>query len=511
MNQENVLLRVENVKKEFPGVKALDGVEFSLKAGEIHALMGENGAGKSTLIKVITGVYQRDAGSMILGDKEVCPESVLEAESYGISTVFQEVNLIRTLSVAENILLGRQPKKYGCLNWKEINAHARKALARLGIYDLDVTKELSHCSMAVQQMVAIARALDIDAKILILDEPTSSLDEKEVEALFEVMRNLRDQGLGIVFVTHFLGQVYQVCDRITVLRNGGYVGDYDIKDLPKLKLISKMLGKDIEDLESIELKGRHREPLTTEEFLIAEDLGRIGAVDPLDLSIKKGEIVGLAGLLGSGRTETARLLFGADSRTSGSTRINNREYRLGSPMDAIRRGIGFCSEDRKGEGIIPNLSVRENIILALQAKRGLLRKIKRSEQITIAEHYISALKIKTPSAEAAIKNLSGGNQQKVLLARWLAVQPELIILDEPTRGIDVGAKAEIEKLINKLSDDGVAVLFISSELEEVVRVCDRISVLRDRKKIGELVGDEIDEQKIMQVIASEVGEERKSV
>ena len=509
MSQEDVLLRVENVKKVFPGVKALDRVEFTLRAGEIHALMGENGAGKSTLIKVMTGVYQRDAGSMKLFGEEVCPESVLEAESYGISTVFQEVNLIRTLSVAENILLGRQPKKYGCLNWREINAHAQRALARLGIYDLDVTTELSHCSMAVQQMVAIARALDIDAKILILDEPTSSLDEKEAQALFEVMRRLKDQGLGIVFVTHFLGQVYEVCDRITVLRNGMYVGAADIKDLPKIKLISKMLGKEIEDIESIELTGRHREPLDTEEFLVAEDLGRIGGVDPLDLSIKKGEIVGLAGLLGSGRTETARLLFGADSRTSGSTRIMNKEYKLDSPMDAINKGIGFCSEDRKGEGIIPNLSVRENIVLALQAKRGILRKIKNSEQSAIAEHYISALNIKTPSAETPIRNLSGGNQQKVLLARWLAVQPELIILDEPTRGIDVGAKAEIERLINRLSDDGVAVLFISSELEEVVRVCDRINVMRDRKKIGELTGDDIDEQKIMAVIASELQEERE--
>ncbi len=505
---QDVLLRAENVSKEFPGVKALDGVEFSLKAGEIHALMGENGAGKSTLIKVITGVYQRDGGSVKLYGEEVYPTSVLEAEQHGISTVFQEVNLVRTLSVAENILLGRQPKKYGCLDWGAINAHARKALARLGIHDLDVTAELSHCSMAIQQMVAIARALDIDAKILILDEPTSSLDEKEVEALFTVMRKLKEDGLGIVFVTHFLGQVYQVCDRITVLRNGGYVGDYDIKDLPKIKLISAMLGKEIEDIESIELKERERDVSQAEDFLVAENIGKYGVIDPLDISVKRGEIVGLAGLLGSGRTESVRLLFGADKKSSGSTRINKNLINISSPRDAISKGIGFCSEDRKGEGIIPNLSVRENIILALQAKRGTFRKIKRSEQDSLANHYIEALKIKTPSPETPIKNLSGGNQQKVLLARWLAVQPELIILDEPTRGIDVGAKAEIEHLINKLSDDGVAVIFISSELEEVVRVCDRINILRDRKKIGELIGDDIDEQKIMQVIA-EVHDEKE--
>ena len=350
MSMGEVLLKAENVSKVFPGVKALDKVEFTLKAGEIHALMGENGAGKSTLIKVITGVYQRDGGSVALFGEEVRPGSVLEAEEHGISTVFQEVNLVRNLSVAENILLGRQPKKYGCLNWKEINAHARRALARLGV-DIDVTMELSRCSMAVQQMVAIARALDIDAKILILDEPTSSLDEKEVEALFEVMRKLKNQGLGIVFVTHFLGQVYEVCDRITVLRNGCYVGDYAIKDLPKIKLISRMLGKDIKDIESIELKGRERDLGQVTELLVAEGIGRDGAIAPLDISIKEGEIVGLAGLLGSGRTESARLLFGADSRTSGRTIIKGKESRLDSPQDAINNGIGFCSEDRKVKGL----------------------------------------------------------------------------------------------------------------------------------------------------------------
>lgn len=502
-----VLLKAEAVEKEFPGVKALDGVDFTLKSGEIHALMGENGAGKSTLIKVITGVYQKDAGRVEFFGKEVHPGSVLETESYGVSTVFQEVNLVPTLSVAENILLGRQPKRFGCLDWPEINRHARKALARLGL-DIDVTSELSSCSMAIQQMVAIARALDIDAKILILDEPTSSLDEKEVDALFAVMKKLRDDGMGIVFVTHFLGQVYEVCDTITVLRNGGFVGDYPVSELPKISLIARMLGKDETELEGLDLVGRDRDLSGNDDFLVGESIGRKGAIDPLDISIKKGEIVGLAGLLGSGRTETARLLFGADSDCSGSTRIKNREVRFSSPRDAISNGIGFCSEDRKGEGIIPNLSVRENIMLALQAKRGVFRKMSNAEQLELANHYIEKLSIKTPSPEAAIKNLSGGNQQKVLLARWLAIQPELIILDEPTRGIDVGAKAEIEKLINKLSDEGVAVLFISSELEEVVRVCDRINILRDRHKVGELVGRDIDEQRIMQVIAG-VNEEKE--
>jgi monosaccharide-transporting ATPase len=491
------LLQIRGLAKSFPGVKALDGVDFTARAGEIHALMGENGAGKSTLIKVLTGVYRRDAGSMSLDGREIDPAFPREAEAAGISTVYQEVNLVGPLSVAENILLGRLPRRFGVINWRETRRRAEAALARLGLR-LDVRRQLDSCSVAIQQMVAIARALDVDARVLVLDEPTSSLDEQEVAALFSVMRKLRDEGLAIVFVTHFLDQVYAVCDRITVLRNGALVGEYRSDELPRLQLIGKMLGRD----PTPEAGDRRDSNAAAGEILLsAEQIGRRGHMNPVTLDIRKGEVVGLAGLLGSGRTETARMLFGIDPAENGEIRIEGRPVRLTSPARAMRAGLAFCSEDRKAEGIAPNLSVRENLILAMQSGRGVLRKLPLSDQLELAERFTAALGIKTPSPETPIRNLSGGNQQKVLLARWLAVQPRLIILDEPTRGIDVGAKAEIEKLVRSLRDKGMSVLFISSELEEVVRDCDRVVVLRDRRKAGELSGAEISEHRVMQLVA----------
>ena len=501
------VLQVRGACKSFPGVRALDGVDFTVRAGEIHALMGENGAGKSTLIKLITGVFSRDAGEALLDGMPVHPRSPREAEACGISTVFQEVNLIPHLSVAENICLGRQPTRLGAIRWGAIRSRARAALARLDL-KLDVDRPLSSCSIAIQQIVALARALDVSARLLILDEPTSSLDEKECEGLFTVMRKLRAEGLGIVFVTHFMDQVYAVSDRITVLRNGALVGEYLTADLPRLQLVARMIGKDVKDVEAMEQASTatHAAAATGAPVLEARGLGRRGAVLPFDLSIHPGEVVGLAGLLGSGRTETARLLFGADRADSGSLRLFNEPAVLGSPAAAIRRRIAFTSEDRKREGLIPNLSVRENIVLALQASRGPWRKLSRSEQNALAERFIQALRIKTPDASQLIRNLSGGNQQKVLLARWLATEPKLFILDEPTRGIDVGAKAEIEKLIGSLRAEGLAVLFISSELEEVVRTSGRVVVLRDRRHLGELAGRELSEQAIMARIAAPAGE-----
>ena len=491
------LLEMRNISKAFGGVKALEDVRLTLRAGEIHALMGENGAGKSTLIKVLTGVHARDGGSIEFDGRAISPRSPKEAEAHGISTVYQEVNLIPTLSVAENIMLGRQPKRFGIIRWKAMRAQAGRALARLGL-DLDVTRELRSCSIAVQQMVAIARALDVQAKLLILDE-------QECAALFDVMRRLRGEGLAILFVTHFLDQVYAVTDRITVLRNGGFVGTFETSELPRLDLIGKMLGRELKEDARATKTVAGRAPGDAREssvpVLEARALGRRGAMHPIDLRIGEGEVVGLAGLLGSGRTETARMLFGADRPNSGEIRVRGEVVSLASPRKAIRRGLAFCSEDRKAEGIIPNLSVRENLVLALQASRGPARLLPRAEQMRIAEHYIRLLDIRTPGAEAPIRNLSGGNQQKVLLARWLALQPRLIILDEPTRGIDVGAKAEIEKLVASLREKGMSVLFISSELEEVVRVSQRVIVLRDRRKAGELGGDEVNEHSIMNLIA----------
>lgn len=491
------VLKMRNVHKAFQGVKALAGAELTLRGGEIHALMGENGAGKSTLIKVLTGVYAPDDGIIEFCGRRIAPRSPREAEAVGISTVYQEINLVPTMSVADNILLGRQPTRFGCLRKRELRRRAEAAIARLGL-NLDVARSLGSCSLAVQQMVAIARALDVQARLLILDEPTSSLDEREVEFLFNIMRRLRSEGMAILFVTHFLNQVYAVSDSITVLRNGTFVGEFRTADLPRLQLIGAMLGRTFEEVQ--QLKGTVvGEPGQT--FLEARGLGKQAVLHPIDLNIASGEVLGLAGLLGSGRTETAKLLFGIDHPDAGEVRVQGKPVSLTSPRRAVRHGLAFSSEDRKSEGVIPHLSVRENLILAMQASRGVLRLLARKEQETLAEHYIRALNIKTPGPETPIQNLSGGNQQKVLLARWLALQPKLIILDEPTRGIDVGAKGEIEKLVHSLSAKGMAVLFISSDLEEIVRTCQRVAVLRDRRKIGELSGPNVQANQIMSLIA----------
>jgi simple sugar transport system ATP-binding protein len=509
MHASEPFLQMQGITKTFPGVRALSGVDFFVRRGEIHALMGENGAGKSTLIKVLTGVYPRDAGEILLAGRPIHPRSVAGAEALGISTVYQEVNLIPHLSVAENICLGRQPTRFGKIRWKAVSARARQALERLEVA-IDVSQELSSHSIAVQQMVAIARALDTSASLLILDEPTSSLDETETEELFAVMRRLRGQGLGIIFITHFLDQVYEVADRITVLRNGERVGQFETARLPRIGLIAKMIGREPEAPAAPAGAAAKSAPEEREAFLDARGLGRKGGVEPMDLAVGRGEVVGLAGLLGSGRTEVARLLFGIDKADSGEIWIEGKKTILASPRRAIEKGLAFCSEDRKTEGLIPDLSVRENIILAMQASRGPLRRLPMGRQVQMAEHYIRALDIKTPSPEQTVGNLSGGNQQKVLLARWLAMQPRLIILDEPTRGIDVGAKAEIEKLVARLAAEGMAILFISAELEEVVRNSHRVVVLRDRAKVAELAGTEIDEQVIMHAIARHETEETPS-
>ena len=512
--EQSPLLQLRGVTKHFPGVTALSGVDFSVRAGEVHALLGENGAGKSTLIKVLTGVHPPDAGEFLLDGRSIRAAAPKEAEAAGISTVYQEVNLIPALSVAENIALGRQPGRFGFVNWRAVRRHAREALARLEI-DCDVDAELGSLSVALQQMVAIARALDLRAKLLVLDEPTASLDEKEVAELFTVMGRLRGEGLGLIFVTHFLDQVYAISDRITVLRNGQLVGEYATTKLPRLKLVSLMLGREVKDEAGrgsvaagapacLDLEFTDRQagtPVATPPLLEARGLTRSGAIQPIDLTLHRGKVTGLAGLLGSGRTETARLLFGIDTPDGGEIRVRDQRVEFTAPRDAVQLGLAFCSEDRKTEGIFPNLSVRENLILALQAKRGVFRTLPRAEQEKLCNHYIAALRIKTPSPETPIRNLSGGNQQKVLLARWLATQPELIILDEPTRGIDVGAKAEIEQLIAKLRDDGLAVLLISSEIEEIVRNCSRVLVLRERKLEGEIAGTDLTPERLMRVMA----------
>lgn len=494
---QDILLVMEEIKKEFPGVVALNNVRFFLRAGEVHALLGENGAGKSTLIKVLTGVEHMDSGTVMMDGSAISIKSPLEAQKHGISTVYQEVNLCPHLSVAENIYVGREPLKFGRIDWKEIIQRAKELLKQFDL-DIDVTKKLDNYSVAVQQMIAIARAVDVKAKILILDEPTSSLSNTEVDKLFRIMRMLKKQGMGIVFVTHFLEQVYEITDRITVLRNGEYVGTYDTDKLPRVELIGKMIGKEYEELADASRSAVQAG--TGEEYLRLEDAGSAD-IAHISLQFKKGEVTGFSGLLGSGRSEIARLLFGADKKTSGKTFIKGREVHITDPLDAIRNDIAFCSENRKKEGIIGDLTIRENIIIALQAKRGLGKAIRYNEAQQIAEKFIEELAIKTPSTDQKIKNLSGGNQQKVLLARWLATNPELLILDEPTRGIDIGAKAEIQKIVTRLAKEGMSCVFISSEMEEMLRCCSKMYVLRDKEIVAELAGEEIKEARIMEHIA----------
>jgi simple sugar transport system ATP-binding protein len=496
--EASALLEARGVSKSFPGVQALSGVDLTILRGQVHALMGENGAGKSTLIKVLTGVHPRDAGTIRLEGREIRLHSPKQAEALGITTVFQEVNLIPHLSVAENICLGRQPTRAGVIRWGAMAERARQALARVDV-TMDVARPLSACPIALQQLTAIARALDVSARLLILDEPTSSLDEQEVADLFKVLRKLRSEGMGMILVTHFLDQVYEISDRITVLRDGQLVGEYETAKLPKVELISRMIGRPF--TESIAARKPPAVAAQTEPLVELKQYGRKNSVAPIDLKVQQGEIVGLAGLLGSGRTETARLMFGLDKADSGEMHVRGKPVVPKTPRHAIRAGFGFTPENRKSEGIIPHLSVRENIVLALQARQGAARTLSRARQLEIADEFIKLLDISTPSTEQPVMNLSGGNQQKVLLARWLATQPGLLILDEPTRGIDVGAKAEIEKLMESLRQKGMGILFISSELEEVVRDSQRVIVLRDRRKVGELSGEQITEKAVMHTIA----------
>jgi len=463
--------------------------------------VGENGAGKSTLIKALTGVEHPDAGVIMLDGKPIQVKSPQHAQTLGISTVYQEINLCPNLTVAENILIGREPRRFGSVDWRGMNRLARQYLRRLDI-DIDVTQTLGDYPVAIQQMAAIARAVEVaSAKILILDEPTSSLDAHETAKLFEVMRKLKAEGVAIIFITHFLDQVYEISDRITVLRNGRLVGAYDTATLSRFELISKMIGRSLTEFEDMtRLKKQSGRQETSEPYVEARGLGRSGAIEPFDLDMHPGEVIGLAGLLGSGRSELAGLLFGTDRPDSGKLVIDGQPVDRFSPLASINRGVGLCPEDRKADGIVEELSVRENIALALQASRGWFKYLTGPQQYALADKYIHLLNIATPNADQAVRNLSGGNQQKVILARWLATNPQVLILDEPTRGIDIGAKAEIQKLVLSLAEEGKSCLFISSELDEVQRTSHRIVVLRDRHKVAEFDGD-VDQQTIMQRIA----------
>ena len=495
-----MLLSIRSLSKSFPGTKALDGVDFDLAAGEVHALLGENGAGKSTLIKCLTGAYRRDAGEIALDGMPISPASTSEAQELGIGTVYQEVNLLPNLTVAQNLTFGREPRRFGLVDGRGQRAMAREMMAPYGL-DIDVGRNLGSYSVAIQQVVAIARAVALSGKVLILDEPTASLDAAEVRMLFDVVRGLRDQGLGIVFVSHFLDQVFEISDRLTVLRNGCKVVTEETRSLDRVQLIRHMLGRELEAAEA-EPRARREGDADRPVALTFDGLGKPGVIEPFDLTVRRGEVIGMGGLLGSGRTETAELMFGVRGASTGQVRDADGPVSVGSPREAIAAGFGFAPEDRKTDGIIADLSIRENIILALQARRGWARPIPRAEQDRMARDYIEKLDIRTSGPEKAIGDLSGGNQQKVVLARWLAMNPRFLILDEPTRGIDVGAHAEILRLIEALTEDGMSILLISSELDELIASSDRIIVVRDRRHVMELTGAEITSDRIMSAIAA---------
>lgn len=494
---ENIILSLRGIKKVFPGVIALDNASLHLRAGEIHALLGENGAGKSTLIKVMTGVYERDGGEQIIDGQHVRPVSVADAQRLGISSVYQEINLLPNLTVAQNIFLGREPKKFGLVHWSKMNAQSTALLEQYNIR-IDVTQPLANYSVAIQQMVAIARGVEMSAKVLILDEPTASLDQSEVLSLFAIMRQLRDRGLAVLFVTHFLSQVYEICDRITVLRNGKFIAEHSVSSLPEQKLVSLMLGK---ELQSNLAEVSNTDPKQVGDPILSINNASVkNRLYPIDFNVYPAEVVGLAGLLGSGRTELCEMIFASHPATTGRVSMGSGQP-ISHNREAIANGMGLCPEDRKRDGIFAGMSIRENITIALQVKNGWWRNINKKQRQKIADYYIKVLAIATPDADKAIGELSGGNQQKVILARWLATQPKLLLLDEPTRGIDIGAHAEIIRLIRKLCNDGMALIVASSEIDELVHISSRVLVMRDRRMACELVGEEVNQNAIMRAIA----------
>lgn len=497
------LLRMEGIRKVFSGHVALDNLNFQLERGEVHSLVGENGAGKSTLIKIMTGAYHRDNGRMWLEGREVNFNSPEDAQAAGVVAVYQEINLLMYRTVAENIFLGREPRRFGFIDWKRMVSDAGAILKRLGL-EIDPGATLGSLNIALRQMVAIARGVSFGAKVVVLDEPTSSLTEREVSLLYDVIRRLKAEGVGVVYISHRFDELYTVCDRVTILRDGKFVATRALDALEKIDLVCLMLGKRREELQkkgATAFGGHRSDSQETAPLLRAENLTRGRKLNRVTLEAGRGEIVGMAGLLGSGRTETARAIFGADALDAGEIHFEGKRLLLSSPGDAIRAGLAFLSEDRKAEGIIPELSVRENLTLAalpLLSKAGV---VSRARQDEVVGRFMNRLGIKASSAEQKIRELSGGNQQKVLLARWLCKNPRFLILDEPTRGIDIGAKGEIQSLVNELAESGLGVLMISSELEELVEGSSRVIVMRDGQAVAELRGVDISQDNIIQAMA----------
>ena len=494
------LLSMRAISKTFGGIPALSRAMLDVSAGEVHALIGQNGAGKSTMIKILTGYVVRDSGEIVFDGAPFAASSPQDAQAKGISTIYQEINLVPYRSITENICLGRERRRFGLLDWAAMHEEARALLARFQV-DIDVRKPLMRFSTATQQMVAIARAIGFKAKLVIMDEPTSSLDEREVSVLFDVIRQLKQSGVSVIFVSHKLDELYAVCDRVTIMRDGRTVKTAELQDVSKIELVASMLGRDVAQVAKSATAFGGRKSHIGETMLSGVHLNAGHKVHDVSFDVRRGEIVGLAGLLGSGRTETARIVFGADPVRSGALTLEGKDFAPRQPVEAIERGVGFASEDRKLEGIVPDMSVAENLTLALLPRLTRAGVVDAAKQRAVVEKFISSLGVRCSGPEQPIRELSGGNQQKVLLARWLAMNPKLLILDEPTRGIDVGAKAEIQKIIKQLAEDGLGVLMISSELEEVLEGSDRVFVLREGRSVAELTHAQATETAVMAAMA----------
>ncbi|MCC6614807.1 MAG: sugar ABC transporter ATP-binding protein [Anaerolineae bacterium] len=498
------LIELKNISKHFPGVQALDDISLEIASGEIHGLLGENGAGKSTLIKILAGAHRPDGGTIELDGQPVHIENPHKAQELGIVTIYQEFNLVPQLTIAENVFIGREPRRGIFMSWGQMAAQTRALTDRLGI-PLDPMTLVRDLSVAEQQMVEIARALSMKSRLIIMDEPTSALSEKEVVQLFKIMRDLREQGLSMIFITHRLEEVMETCDRITVLRDGQNAGKANVSDVTVQDIIRMMVGRPVDDL----YRGEHSRPTGGETVLEVRNLRRkINRYDPhaivlhdVSLKVRRGEILGIAGLVGAGRTEIARVIFGADPIESGEIVIEGQEAQIRSPQDAIRYGIGLVPEDRKQQALFLALAVRENMSIAalpdLLMPGGFIRAREESQLI---DEYQRMLNIRMASPEQHVSNLSGGNQQKVVIARWMALQPKLLIVDEPTRGIDVGAKAEVHALLHDMAAKGIAIIMISSELPEILGMSDRIVTVREGRVTGVVNREDADEETLMKLM-----------
>lgn len=489
MEHKNIL-EFQGINKSFVGVKVLQDISFGIKKGEVHALLGENGAGKSTLMKILSGAYSKDSGQITWEGKAVDIKNTVDSERLGIAIIYQELNLIPELTVAENIYLNRQPRKYGLISWEKLYKDAKNAIKQINV-ELNPKAVVSSLSVAQQQMVEIAKAISLNSKLLIMDEPTSTLTDAETKKLFEVIKNLKEKGITIIYISHRMEEIFSICDSFTVMRDGVYIAGGNIKDVDTDKIIEYMVGRSLSQIFP------QRNNKIGNVVLEAEHIANDAEVKDVSFSLKKGEILGFAGLVGAGRTETLKAVFGADKRARGSVKINGKKVSIRSPQMAIRQGIGFLPEDRKKEGLVTELPVLDNIVMAKMENSMTKGFFSMSKAVNICRHYIESLLIKTPSEKQKAKFLSGGNQQKVVLAKWLNCNPDIIVLDEPTRGIDVNAKMEIYHIIVDLAKQGKSIVLISSEMQEIIGLCDRVYVMYEGRVTGVLDKEKLTQQQIM--------------